>query len=104
MQRMLEFENYNERKDLLKELYKNRPMFMEAHKFFHKTLHDIKFSTFIDIPLSIACGKPMLEVCKFDDWLHCKFGEYEKEGMSMKDVLVKNYGAVVAWEIERLVG
>jgi hypothetical protein len=99
---MLEFEN--DGRDLIQELRENGHLFREAHKFFHRTFHELKYSTFQDVPMSMAAAKPVIDVYKFDDWLHCKFGDYEKEGMSMKDVLVKNYGAVVACEIERLVG
>jgi len=82
----------------------NGYVFTEAHIFFHKTFHDIKFSTFMDKDLSKLFGKPILDICKFDNWLHNKFGDYENRGMSMQDLLTVNYGSWVANEIKGLLG
>ena len=32
-----------------------------------------------------------IDIVKFDDFLHKKYGEYESEGMSMEEVIYKHY-------------
>jgi hypothetical protein len=75
---------------------------MEAHHFFHKTFHTIKFHDFMDFELSTLFKKPVLNLDKFDRWLHNQFGEYEDEGLSMEDVLINNYGNIAANTIKGL--
>jgi len=86
------------------ELLENGYLFTEAHQFFHKTLHAIKFDDFMDFELSAMFKRPILDINKFDDWLRCQFGEYEKEGMSMQDVITAKYGEAVTKYIKSLVG
>jgi hypothetical protein len=64
----------------------------EASKNFHKFFPERKLNAFLDPLLSYLSGTPKLDVCKFDDFLHEKHGSYEKQKMSMKDVLEKHYG------------
>ena len=86
------------------ELLKSGYLFTEAHRLFHKTFHVIKLGDFMDFELSVVFRKPILDIYKFDDWLHCQFGEYEEKGMSMHDVIVANYGGTVATQIKELLG
>ena len=67
-----------------------------------KTFYSIKFSTFINKNLSILFKKPIIDINKFDDWLHNQYGDYEEQGLSMQDVLTKNYGQSVAVQIKGL--
>ena len=89
-------------KSIPEKLYNNGFLFRQAHQFFHKTFHTIKFSNFIDIELSVLFNKPILNLEKFDQWLHNQFGEYENIGMSMEDLLIANYGRVAAIQIKEL--
>jgi hypothetical protein len=59
---------------------------------------------YIDVMLSIAFGRPVLDFWKFDDFLHQIYGEYEDErGLSMHELLVKEKGAGFAGYIRRLI-
>jgi hypothetical protein len=83
-------------------LFNNGYQFTEAHNFFHKTFHSIKFYDFMDFELSALFKKPILNLDKFDRWLHCQFGEYEDKGLSMQNVLTENYGNIAALTIKGL--
>lgn len=39
-----------------------------------------------DLMMSMAMGRPLLNLYKFDDYLHEKYGDYESEGKSMRDM------------------
>jgi len=86
---------------MTKEMIDNRELFFAAHKLFHKTFR-VYFSNFMDKDLTIALSKPVLDLGKFDDWLHDKFGDYEKDGLSMCDVLENNFGESVAAQVKGL--
>jgi hypothetical protein len=57
----------------------------------------------MDITLSAAFKRPVLNIGKFDDWLHDKFGKYENKGLSMYDVLKNNYGELTALKVKELI-
>lgn len=42
-----------------------------------------------DIKMAIILNRPIMDLMKFDDYLHQKYGDYEKEGNSMKDIFDK---------------
>jgi hypothetical protein len=59
---------------------------------------------YFDIPLSILEGRPVLDLWKFDDFLHELYGDYEKErGLSMHELLVKEKGAEFAEYIKGVI-
>jgi len=41
-----------------------------------------------------------IDIIKFDDWLHEQVGNYEKEGMNMKEVIALKYGKLAATWVE----
>lgn len=45
-----------------------------------------------DIQMSIIMNRPIFNVFKFDDWLHEKFGDYESENKSMRDMFNSLFG------------
>jgi len=46
-----------------------------------------------------------LNITKFDDYLHEKFGEYEEErGMSMKELIAVEYSAAAVNFVESTIG
>ena len=53
----------------------------------HEVVRDLA-----DISMSIAMGRPLLNIFKFDDYLHNRYGDYESEGKSMKDMFEKIFG------------
>lgn len=52
----------------------------------------VSFQKFYDGILSIVCKHLMIDILKFDDWLHSQFGNYEDEGKSMRDIIHEKYG------------
>jgi len=85
------------------EIIDSRDMFFAAHKLFYKTFRRY-FTDFMDKDLTAAFRKPVLDIGKFDDWLHEKFGEYENDGLSMSDVLANNFGESAAMQVKGLLG
>lgn len=56
---------------------------------------------FVDHGITSITGRPCIDLFKFDDWLHEKHGDYETErGMSMRDLLIEEYGQAVCNFIE----
>ena len=48
---------------------------------------------YVDTMVSAIADKILMDIVKFDEWLHEQHGEYEKEkGMSMAELLKKEYG------------
>jgi hypothetical protein len=43
-------------------------------------------------PTALIQKKGVLDIIKFDDWLHTQHGQYEDKGMSMKECIRKEYG------------
>lgn len=41
---------------------------------------------------AIIQKKGVLDIIKFDDWLHEQYGQYENKGLSMQDLIRKEYG------------
>lgn len=58
---------------------------------------------FYDPLLSWVSGKFMIDIVKFDDDMHRKFGEYEDQGLSMKDIIKQHYGDAGLNLIEQLI-
>lgn len=52
----------------------------------------VSFGQFYDGFMSVATKSIKIDVFKFDDFLHRKYGEYENSGLSMKTVIIKHYG------------
>lgn len=57
----------------------------------HNIPHGI-LRTLADVKMAIVMGRPVLNIFKFDDWLHYKYGDYEREGKSMKDMFEQLFG------------
>ena len=45
-----------------------------------------------DMQMSMIMNRPIFNVFKFDDWLHEKFGDYESEKKSMRDIFSQLFG------------
>ena len=53
--------------------------------------HDV-VRNLADVRMSILFQRPLLDIMKFDDYLHDRFGDYESEGKSMKDMFGELFG------------
>jgi hypothetical protein len=63
-----------------------------------------KKQLYFDKMLSVAFGRPVLDLPRFDDWIHDIYGEYEDEqGLSLYDLLAKEKGIAFAKYIEGLI-
>ncbi len=56
-----------------------------------KTHFNLRGGDFMDVKLSAATRKPHLDLFKFDDWLHKKFGDYEGRGFSMEKIIATEF-------------
>jgi hypothetical protein len=63
----------------------------QAHKQFVKTFN-MKLNPFLDGLMMTVTRRPVIDVFKFDDWLHEQFGNYEDDGKSMNDLINEKYG------------
>ena len=57
----------------------------------HNIPHEV-VRTLADVPLAIVLGRPVMDIFQFDDYLHERFGDYESEGKSMKDMFDELFG------------
>jgi hypothetical protein len=56
---------------------------------------------YFDVALSIVFNRPVLDLIKFEDFMHQVYGEYEEEqGLSLYELLVREKGEVFAGYIE----
>lgn len=55
-------------------------------------LFRMPFGDFYDSLVSWVSGKYCIDVVRFDDALHSRFGEYERRGLSMRDLVLQEYG------------
>jgi len=53
-------------------------------------------------PTFLRHKKIRIDLAKFDDWLHEKIGNYEDDGMNMKEAINKNFGYEASFFIEIL--
>lgn len=54
--------------------------------------HDV-VRNLADVPSAMIFNRPLMDIFKFDKYLHDKYGDYESEGKSMKDMFVLIFGA-----------
>jgi len=52
----------------------------------------VRMEEYCDVMLTVAKKEFNLDMFKFDDYLHKKFGEYEMKGLSMSTLIEKEYG------------
>lgn len=67
------------------------------------TLFGVEFRTFYDGILTIAFGALKIDILKFDDHLHEKHGQYEEKGMSMAELITKEYSTEARKLIQELI-
>jgi hypothetical protein len=57
----------------------------------------------MDTALSAAFNKPLLDLIKFDEYLHQLFGDYEADGHSMESIITEHFGVNGASFIRSLI-
>ncbi|GHV71798.1 hypothetical protein AGMMS49928_25360 [Spirochaetia bacterium] len=63
----------------------------QAHKQFVETFHT-KLNPFLDGLLMIVTKRTVIDVFKFDDWLHEQHGNYEDDDKCLNDIINEKYG------------
>jgi hypothetical protein len=63
---------------------------LEAHSKFREFFHE-PLNPYIDGMLTAISKRVVIDIDKFDEFLHRKFGQYEDQGLSMKDILIQKY-------------
>jgi hypothetical protein len=63
----------------------------EARKDFRRVF-GTDIVPFYDGPTTVAFCRICIDIAAFDEWLHRRFGDYEDRGLSMRDVVIENYG------------
>ncbi len=63
----------------------------------------ISIEPFYDSFVSIAVFQMIkIDPFKFDDFLHCKHGNYEETGQSMEDIVLEKYGTEALKTLRKL--
>ena len=78
--------------------------FSETHKLndkFH-SIFGVGFKPFYDELVSVMSRHLCIDILKFDDWLHEKYGNYEDNDQSMDDLIREKYGEKGVKLIEEL--
>jgi len=52
----------------------------------------------------VAPETGIMDIIKFDAWLHKKHGEYEERGMSMANLVETEYGAITSKFVKEALG
>jgi len=61
-----------------------------------------RFSQLLDNNLALL-GKFVIDIIKFDDWLHKQFGDYESEDKSMSGILLEKYGYDIQQYVKQMI-
>ena len=63
---------------------------------------EMSLSDCIDTLMSIICKRVVLDIVHVDTILHSRFGDYEYSGLSMEDLITKEYGEESTTLIKRM--
>ena len=63
---------------------------------------EMSLSDCIDTLMSIICKRVVLDIVHVDTILHSRFGDYEDSGLSMEDLITKEYGEESTTLIKRM--
>ena len=79
--------------------------FSEVQKLNDKfySIFGVGFQKFYDGLMSVLFKRLCIDILKFDDWLHEKYGDYEENGQSMKEIIYEKYGEKGVKLIEDLI-
>lgn len=68
-----------------------------------ESIFGTSFGPFYDPFLSVLAKAILIDIIKFDDFLHKKHGDYEKDNLSMNDLLISKYGKEASEFINSLI-
>ena len=74
----------------------------DLRKDFQK-IFGIPFNDFYDGFMSWVSGHISIDIARFDEYLHDRFGQYENQGLSMQDIILMNYGRKAVDLVEGLI-
>ena len=63
---------------------------------------EMSLSDCIDPLMSIICKRVVLDIVHVDTILHSRFGDYEERGLSMEELITKEYGEESTTLIKRM--
>ena len=63
---------------------------------------EMDLSDCIDTLISIICKRVVLDIVHVDTILHSRFGDYEDRGLSMEELITKEYGEEAITLIKRI--
>jgi len=63
---------------------------------------NVSFRMFYDGLISVMSKRLVIDILKFDNWLHSQFGNYEDNKTSMKDIIISKFGKEACELIESL--
>ena len=63
---------------------------------------EMGLSDCIDTLMSIICKRVVLNIVHVDTILHSRFGDYEERGLSMEELITKEYGEESTTLIKRM--
>lgn len=63
---------------------------------------EMSLSDCIDTIMSIICKRVVLDIVHVDTILHSRFGDYEDRGLSMEELITKEYGEESTTLIKRM--
>ena len=63
---------------------------------------EMSLSDCIDTLMSIICKRVVLDIVHVDTILHSRFGDYEDRGLSMGELITKEYGEESTTLIKRM--
>lgn len=66
-------------------------------------LFEVSIGDFYDPLLSLLFGRWMIDLIRFDQYLHSKFGNYEAEGLSMEEFVTMRFGNEASKLLEDLI-
>jgi hypothetical protein len=75
----------------------------QAHTLFRKYFPGLRLNDFMDPTITWISKTPKIDLCKLDDFLHEKHGNYESRKLSMSQLLEKEYGKDAKTFIENLI-
>lgn len=76
---------------------------LEFHAGMKRHFRVTNAGRFMDRLILQISREPRIDVMAFDDWLHAQHGEYESDGLSMREAIAKHYSPEATAFIEGLI-
>lgn len=74
-----------------------------AAKTAFTNIFNLRISDFMDKEFAVGFGEVLIDVERFDGWLHKQHGDYEDRNLSMDQIITEQYGDEARELISRLV-